>query len=192
MEEKSIDGTARPDDGPAAGRHLIADFWGVETIDSIEELDALVRAAVASAGATLLDIAFHQFPVHAPGGGPVGDHGGGPGGGSGGGPGGGPGGGSGGGITGYALLAESHISLHTWPERDYVAIDVFMCGGQRPEDSLEILRRAFSPASEEIRSVERGVRREGIIAPSARPLDGLGTRDASRPLEARRAAVGTR
>jgi S-adenosylmethionine decarboxylase len=32
------------------------------------------------------------------------------------------------GVTGVALLAESHISIHTWPERNYAAIDIFVCG----------------------------------------------------------------
>jgi len=33
-----------------------------------------------------------------------------------------------GGISGVAVLAESHISVHTWPERNFAAFDVFMCG----------------------------------------------------------------
>jgi S-adenosylmethionine decarboxylase len=32
------------------------------------------------------------------------------------------------GVTGVVLLAESHISIHTWPERNYAAIDIFVCG----------------------------------------------------------------
>ena len=31
-------------------------------------------------------------------------------------------------MTGVALLAESHISIHTWPEHDYAAADIFLCG----------------------------------------------------------------
>jgi len=37
------------------------------------------------------------------------------------------------GISGVAVLAESHISIHTWPEAEYAALDIFMCGQARPE-----------------------------------------------------------
>lgn len=50
-----------------------------------------------------------------------------------------------GGISGVAILAESHISVHTWPERDYAAFDVFMCGEAQPENSIAVLKRAFLP-----------------------------------------------
>ena len=49
------------------------------------------------------------------------------------------------GVSGVAVLAESHISIHTWPERDYAALDVFMCGDARPELCIEVLRAAFTP-----------------------------------------------
>jgi S-adenosylmethionine decarboxylase len=50
-----------------------------------------------------------------------------------------------GGISGVAVLAESHISIHTWPECGYAALDVFMCGETNPHATIEILRTAFSP-----------------------------------------------
>jgi S-adenosylmethionine decarboxylase len=50
-----------------------------------------------------------------------------------------------GGISGVAVLAESHISIHTWPERGYAALDVFMCGDCDPRDTLPVLRRMFRP-----------------------------------------------
>ena len=50
-----------------------------------------------------------------------------------------------GGVSGVAVLAESHISIHTWPEADYAALDVFMCGRARPEATVEVLRWAFAP-----------------------------------------------
>ena len=48
------------------------------------------------------------------------------------------------GVSGVAVLAESHISIHTWPERQYAALDVFMCGDAQPELCVEVLREAFS------------------------------------------------
>ena len=50
-----------------------------------------------------------------------------------------------GGVSGVAVLAESHISIHTWPERDYAALDIFMCGGTNPHLAVEVLREAFAP-----------------------------------------------
>jgi S-adenosylmethionine decarboxylase len=48
-----------------------------------------------------------------------------------------------GGVSGVALLAESHVSIHTWPERGYAAIDVFMCGSAKPHRVIPILKYAF-------------------------------------------------
>ena len=48
------------------------------------------------------------------------------------------------GITGLALLAESHISIHTWPENGYAAVDVFTCGDHTmPEKACEVMRIEF-------------------------------------------------
>lgn len=43
------------------------------------------------------------------------------------------------GITGVIVLAESHISIHTWPEKNYAAIDVFMCGNCDPEVAVDYI-----------------------------------------------------
>ncbi len=51
-----------------------------------------------------------------------------------------------GGVSGVAVLAESHMSIHTWPECGYAAFDVFMCGDADPHRTIEVLRRAFRPA----------------------------------------------
>jgi len=60
------------------------------------------------------------------------------------------------GITGVALLAESHISIHTWPEQDYAALDVFMCGRCDPHLALPVLREAFHPAEMKVTKMQRG------------------------------------
>lgn len=61
-----------------------------------------------------------------------------------------------GGISGVAVLAESHISVHTWPERDFAAFDVFMCGDAEPEKSIAVLERAFRPDRVETHTCLRG------------------------------------
>lgn len=49
-----------------------------------------------------------------------------------------------GGVSGVAVLAESHISIHTWPERDYAALDIFMCGETQPENAIPVFKKAFN------------------------------------------------
>jgi S-adenosylmethionine decarboxylase len=61
------------------------------------------------------------------------------------------------GISGVAVLAESHISVHTWPERDYAAFDVFMCGDAQPHKAIAILEAAFTPARTKVTEIQRGV-----------------------------------
>ena len=60
-------------------------------------------------------------------------------------------------ISGVAVLAESHISVHTWPERGFAAFDVFMCGEAQPERAVPVLKAAFSPNHITITEHLRGV-----------------------------------
>lgn len=61
-----------------------------------------------------------------------------------------------GGISGVAVLAESHISVHTWPERNYAAFDVFMCGAAKPSNTIAILQDALSPDELQVKEILRG------------------------------------
>ena len=63
----------------------------------------------------------------------------------------------GGGISGVAVLAESHISVHTWPEKGYAAFDVFMCGDAQPRKALDVFKRAFNPGRIVVGEHKRGV-----------------------------------
>lgn len=64
------------------------------------------------------------------------------------------------GLTGVLLLAESHISLHTWPEIGYMAIDIFTCGETGGcEDAVAWLKAALEPDRVDMRSIERGAMR---------------------------------
>ncbi|MEX2615175.1 MAG: adenosylmethionine decarboxylase [Alphaproteobacteria bacterium] len=60
------------------------------------------------------------------------------------------------GVSGVAVLAESHISIHSWPEYGYAAMDVFMCGETEPHLAVEVLRRAFKPERIEVGEHRRG------------------------------------
>jgi len=67
------------------------------------------------------------------------------------------------GVSGVAVLAESHISVHTWPEIGYGAFDVFMCGDAQPWLSVDVLKKAF--ATEDVR-VHEHLRGDGLVAPA--------------------------
>jgi S-adenosylmethionine decarboxylase len=64
------------------------------------------------------------------------------------------------GVSGVAVLAESHISVHTWPEIGYGAFDVFMCGDAAPWRAVEVLREAFDAGEVRVRELLRG---EGLV-----------------------------
>ena len=62
------------------------------------------------------------------------------------------------GVTAFALLSESHISIHTWPELGYAAIDIFTCGKRAmPERACDFLVGALEAGRHSVRQVERGV-----------------------------------
>jgi S-adenosylmethionine decarboxylase len=61
-----------------------------------------------------------------------------------------------GGVSGVAVLAESHISIHTWPEVSYAAIDIFMCGNANPDACVPVLREAFRPKNIAVSELLRG------------------------------------
>jgi len=61
-----------------------------------------------------------------------------------------------GGVSGVAVLSESHISIHSWPEADYAALDVFMCGDAQPQKCIDILREAFGARDVVVKTHHRG------------------------------------
>ena len=85
-------------------------------------------------------------------------------------------------ISGVAVLAESHISIHSWPEHGYAALDIFMCGNAKPDACVPVLREAFAPkriaVSEHLRGQAPTRRLDG---PRFRPFlaaeDGRSSRD---------------
>lgn len=111
----------------APGQHALMDFWGAGNLDDTAFIEAAMRRAAASCGATVLEVKLHHF-------------------------------GAGMGVTGVALLAESHISIHTWPETGFAALDIFVCGACTPDAAVESLLRDFMPESHTVTLQHRGVR----------------------------------
>jgi S-adenosylmethionine decarboxylase len=62
----------------------------------------------------------------------------------------------GGGITGFILLAESHIALHTYPEYGFMALDISSCGGAQPQAAMEVFCAALHPRHTRVTTVVRG------------------------------------
>lgn len=62
-----------------------------------------------------------------------------------------------GGVSGVLVLAESHVSIHTWPERSYAAIDLFMCGRCDPHDAIGSLKQGFAPGRIDVCEYRRGI-----------------------------------
>ncbi|HBF33928.1 TPA: adenosylmethionine decarboxylase [Candidatus Sumerlaeota bacterium] len=63
----------------------------------------------------------------------------------------------GGGVSGVAVLQESHISIHTWPEYEYAAMDIFVCGTIDPYKALPVLKDGFEPETIQVVELKRGI-----------------------------------
>jgi S-adenosylmethionine decarboxylase len=61
------------------------------------------------------------------------------------------------GVSGVLVLAESHVSIHTWPERDYAALDIFVCGDCNPYKAIPVLKKGFMPGRVQLAEHKRGL-----------------------------------
>ncbi|MCD6539176.1 MAG: adenosylmethionine decarboxylase [Candidatus Omnitrophica bacterium] len=62
-----------------------------------------------------------------------------------------------GGVSGIAIIQESHISIHTWPEYKYAALDIFVCGTINPYKAIDVIKKEFKPKKLQVVEVKRGV-----------------------------------
>ncbi len=111
-----------------AGAHLLSDMHGISE-DKLNDASAIEQLLRHSAQAAGAQILFSHFHSF----------------------------GAGQGITGVVLLAESHITIHTWPEFGFAAADIFMCGQAQPQRALEVIRQALQPSSCDIQTIKRGL-----------------------------------
>jgi S-adenosylmethionine decarboxylase len=77
------------------------------------------------------------------------------------------------GVTGVAIVSESHVVIHTWPELGYAAVDVFTCGEQRnPEDAVPVLREHFAPHRIQVMEMARGLVEQSASGPERSEING--------------------
>ena len=112
------------------GTHWLVDCFGVDAplLADAVALEALLRDSATDAGARILSSHFHRFGSDSISG-----------------------------VTGVVVLAESHITIHTWPERGFAAIDLFLCGATHPQRALDALTRALVPQRVSTTRCSRGV-----------------------------------
>jgi spermidine synthase len=120
------------------GLHVTADLYECRApaalMTNADRLGVLCRSAIEEAGLTLVAEKWHAFPDHE---------------------------GSPGGLTGALLLAESHVAVHTWPERGGVTLDVYVCNfsqdnSDRARNVLDTLAIVFRPLRSQRQELQRG------------------------------------
>lgn len=86
------------------------------------------------------------------------------------------------GVSGVVVISESHLTIHTWPEYGYAAVDVFTCGEDvEPHAALSVLESRFEPRDVEHSEIERGRSARPDPPTSRRPDDGPETRTTAGP-----------
>lgn len=112
----------------ALGRHLLVELHGCHP-DSLKKVDVVKDILVGAAracGATIVDVAFHEFNPF--------------------------------GVSGVVVIAESHLSIHTWPEYRYAAVDIFTCGEViKPERAVAYIASRFRCKAPSVVEMKRGL-----------------------------------
>lgn len=111
-----------------AGTHLIVELWGVKPVVLRDET-FIEQALVRGAKAAGATVLHTHFHHFG------GEYG----------------------VTGVIVLQESHISIHTWPEIEYAALDLFMCGKCNPSDAMPIIEQWFKPTRVLTSELMRGI-----------------------------------
>jgi|TARA_B100001971_G_C18212704_1_gene551768 S-adenosylmethionine decarboxylase len=61
------------------------------------------------------------------------------------------------GVSGFVMIAESHVSIHTFPEKDYVFMDIFSCRGFDVDKAVDLLTKVFGSKKFTKKVVKRGI-----------------------------------
>lgn len=71
------------------------------------------------------------------------------------------------GVSGVVIIAESHLTVHTWPEHAYAAVDIFSCGNLMLAEGVESIIAGYEAARYDSRSFARGLRIENRSTPQS-------------------------
>ncbi len=112
------------------GRHLIAEYYDCRR-ETLDEVDTVRQAMVDAAQSIGATVIGEIFHQFQPQG-----------------------------VSGTVVIAESHLSIHTWPENGYVAVDIYTCGGLDPRIGFELLRERLGASSCRVQEIVRGLPEE--------------------------------
>lgn len=112
----------------ALGRHILAEFWGCNP-DRLDDCAHIEQTMLDAARRAEATIITHSFHQFAPQG-----------------------------VSGAVIIAESHLSIHTWPELGYAAVDLFTCGKELAgEAALTTLRDGLAADTVSVLRIPRGI-----------------------------------
>lgn len=109
------------------GHHALLDFWGIDP-KTLANREAIEEILTTAAHAAQAKILSSHFHEFGP------EQG----------------------VTGVLLLAESHISIHTWPEIGMAALDIYLCGSKSVSEAIDSLRASLKPTRTDERVWQRG------------------------------------
>lgn len=114
------------------GRHLVVEFIGCE-FGALNNVDRIRDLMERAARAAQMTIVTSVFHAFKPQG-----------------------------VTGVVVLEESHLSIHTWPEIGYAAVDFYTCGDGEPGKAREVLEEGLQAQSFQVLDIERGLSPRGL------------------------------
>lgn len=123
------------------GRHLIAEFYSASP-SALDDLEHVRKSMLEAARAVGATVLGQNFHRFDPQG-----------------------------VSGTVVIAESHLSIHTWPERGYAAIDIYTCGGLDPRPGFEHIGMAIGAEQYRVQEILRGLPEELENAPRIGPDD---------------------
>ncbi|SHM88659.1 S-adenosylmethionine decarboxylase [Duganella sacchari] len=126
MKREALPAHAAPAIHAPTGTHVLADLSGIAA-EKLCDCAALENLLRNAADAAQARVLFSHFHAF----------------------------GEGQGVTGVVLLAESHITIHTWPEYGFAAADIFMCGSAQPKLALALIEQALRPGGTRITRTQR-------------------------------------